>query len=552
MATRGAFRADEERAWGLLRREGTILSLALGIALALQVELVLSKSINWDELFHFSQIHQHLRGEHVQWLQTPHVHLYAWVAQLPGDALTHIRLIRLMMVGFELFVVAVIIDFARRQSSPETGKLVGLLWLTGGFIFSHGFALRADIIATALLMGALWIAFVRPWRIGEFAAIGALTTLAAVATIKSALYLPAFLGVALLRRDDWPVVGRLAIMASAAAVAVMLLVAASAIDLRVATRELMWIVPGSIERMFTAGMFPQGTYLLKQVLIAPILAFAIGFSGLYYWRKGKRDAKHYTWLLLLAPLLSLAVYRNAYPYHYVFLLAPAMLALAPSGEWLRSRLGGGGVAALLIGLALLLNLAEDRTVTARQEVFQQGIHQIFPQPVYYFDDVGIVPDYPRAVPRFASGWGLAGYRAHGRPDYSLAAAAAPVPLFIKQGYALDHLTPSPDDELALLPVDARMLRENYIRHWGIVFVSGKYLPKGVSPQNFTIIAPGIYTVERAALTIDGIRYGVGEIVDLDRGEHRVGPRARDATLRWGRHLPVPDVEWPTGPIFTDY
>src|SRR3990170_791773 len=157
MAAQAAFRPDDERACGLLRREGVVLWLALGVALALQVELVFSKSINWDELFHFSQIHQHLRGEHVQWLQTPHVRLFAWVAQLPGDTLTHIRLIRLMMLAFELFVLAVIIDIARRQSDPETGKLVGLLWLTGGFVFSHGFALRADIVATALLMAALWI-----------------------------------------------------------------------------------------------------------------------------------------------------------------------------------------------------------------------------------------------------------------------------------------------------------------------------------------------------------------------------------------------------------
>lgn len=541
--------AEQSRSW--LRHRTAILWIAIAVAVLLQVELAVSKSINWDEFFHFSQIHQHLRGDPVQWLQTPHVRLFSWVPGLPGDPLTHIRLIRLMLLAFELVVVAVIFDGVRRQSSAECGQLAALLWLTGGFVFTQGFALRADIVATALLMAALWVLLIRPWRIGEFALVGALAALACVATIKSVLWLPAFAGVALLRRDAWPAKKVVALVIPVA-VAIALGGAIASVAAPDAADDVLSLARASADRMFTAGLFPQGPYLLKQILIAPVLSIALAVSAGQHWRSDKRDARAYGSLLLMAPLLTLAIYRNAYPYHIAFVLAPAALAMAPGAEWLRARFGAGPAAVVLLAFALALSFTQDRSVTTRQEAFQQGLSQIFPEPVRYFDDVGVVPNFPRAVPRFASGWALAGYRERGRPDYQLAVSDAPVPLLVRQGYALETLSPAPGDDLALLPDDARFLRENYVRHWGNVYVAGKHLPKADSPATFVMANPGDYTVEGAVLTIDGRRHEVGDVVRLSRGEHHVSPRTRAATLRWGRHLRVPDIQWPDGPVFTDY
>src|SRR3546814_4039904 len=72
-----------------LRRPTAVQLLCAMLAgvLLLQVELVFSKSVNWDEFFHFSQIHQHLLGRPAPWLQAPFVALSFWVPALPGDNL---------------------------------------------------------------------------------------------------------------------------------------------------------------------------------------------------------------------------------------------------------------------------------------------------------------------------------------------------------------------------------------------------------------------------------------------------------------------------------
>ena len=85
-----------------------LILLAAAALLAIQIELLFAKSINWDELFHFSQIHASIRGEHVQLLQTPFVRLFGWVAELPGDYFDHILLVRLLLVPFALLTGAII------------------------------------------------------------------------------------------------------------------------------------------------------------------------------------------------------------------------------------------------------------------------------------------------------------------------------------------------------------------------------------------------------------------------------------------------------------
>src|SRR3546814_4925784 len=90
---------------------------------------------------------------------------------------------------------------ARRFADRETALLCGLIYATGGYVFLHAFALRADMIAAALLMTALWLILCRPLRGREIALILLLVGLAFVSTIKAVLYAPAFLGVLLFRLE---------------------------------------------------------------------------------------------------------------------------------------------------------------------------------------------------------------------------------------------------------------------------------------------------------------------------------------------------------------
>jgi len=261
----------------------TLAMAALALTVLLQVELVFGKSVNWDEYFHFSQIHQHLRGERVQWLQTPYIHLFGWVLSLPGSTVDHIQLIRLMLLPFELVTAAVIFDSTRRMAGKDVALVTTLADLTGGYIFLHGFALRADIIATGLFMGAFWFALWRPLNLGTAAAVLVLGALACIAKVKTLLLAPAFVGVLLMRRSEFPwLTNRLIAMIAGGGVAALALVAISGIS-----PELTRILASSWDRMFTAGLFPQGACLfgLAVTCVTVFSAIYVAWNG----RRAERD-----------------------------------------------------------------------------------------------------------------------------------------------------------------------------------------------------------------------------------------------------------------------
>jgi hypothetical protein len=104
-----------------------------------------------------------------------------------------------------------------------------------------------------------------------------------------------------------------------------------------------------------------------------------------------------------------------------------------------------------------------------------------------------------------------------------------------------------------MPGDERAFKENYIQHWGNVFVAGKRLAAGSEDLAIDVVVPGTYTVEDAAVVIDSVTYAIGSTIELARGPHTVsGERTRDATLRWGDHLARPAYRWPAEPLFTQY
>jgi hypothetical protein len=546
---------------------GTIAKRQLGIAHALiatisvvvlmQVELVFSKSINWDEFFHFSEIHRHLQDRPMLWLQVPYVWLFSWVPSLSGDNITHIQIIRLLILPFELIAVAAIVAAARRFASFEAALVCGLLYITGGYVFLHAFALRSDMIGASLLAVALWIAMRRSPRALEILAIAVLGALAFVATIKSVLYAPAFLGIALARTSNrshrWILLG---VLASSLAAGALLLLVAPVMPDGIVTgtlRDIGLLGRDAAHRMFSAGLFPQPVWLREQILRAPLLAVVVILTVLFILYKRDRTAEERLLLLcLILPLCTIAVYRNAFPYHFVFILPPAVIATAPVIDSLLRRyrwiLPG-----LMLFIAGILSLSEDRSVLPRQRIVLAGLHEIFPEPVTYIDDCGIVGDFPRAVNHYASGWGLVNYRRAGLPTYSMAMESEPVPLVLRDDGILGSLCFDFLHRRALLPEDDRAIRDNYIHHWGKAFVAGKRIAPGSEPQTFQIAVPGSYTIDGGPIVINNVPYDPGSIVELSRGAHTAsGNRPVEVTLRWGNHLPLPEYSWPKGLLFTEF
>lgn len=531
--------------------------LALAAVVAIQAAMVSTRSINWDEFFHYSLIEAHSRGETVTRLQAPFVPLFAWVTDLAGNSVEHIRSIRLMMLPFELAILAAVYGCSRAFVGRGDALLTTLAYVAGGFVLTQMLVLRADPMATALAMSALWLVLHRAGQIAALALAALLLVIAVVCTIKSVFYIFPLAGALLLRRAAFtPRVQRLALATGVIGMfaAVAILVLGQGAFLPQPLAEARTLALASWDRMFGAGLFPNGVYLIGQFARAPFLAAMFVAGCVALWRAPLPRLDRMALFLFLVPLASAIAYRNSYPYHFVFTLAPAMVVAARGAQIARARYGMAACALALLANAAVLAILDDRDTARAQFATVEGVHRIFPDPVVYFDNSGIMGDFPRGVPQFASGWALAGYRDRHRPIYAEAMEQAPVPLLIPSA-ALVHAveaTPAPEAD-SLLPRDARMIRENYIPHWGAVYVAGKVIAPGATARRMNIAVPGRYTVERAAITLDGRRVQPGMVVDLPRGNHSVTPDpAATSILRWGDHLPRPDFAPPTAPLANGY
>ncbi|MFC6582239.1 hypothetical protein [Sulfitobacter aestuariivivens] len=252
-------------------------------------------------------------------------------------------------------------------------------------------------------------------------------------------------------------------------------------------------------------------------------------------------------LALLTPLLIPLFYRNSFEYFYVFMLPPVLVALAPAAEQVvLPRVRFAICVALMVSIGTIIATIRapiDRKIRAAQQQTIAVAHQLFPQPITYFDFSGYLGDYDRALPFMLSGWGLKGYRERGHTAFINAMKRKTIPLLIaNHGYLLTEVSGQAQVEY-FIPEDAQALRENYIHHWGMLWVAGRVVPTGDMPLEIHNRVPGAYTVEGGSIRIDGKLYDAGDLVTLSRSVHAIdGNRKREVTLRWGNNLEIPDEE----------
>jgi hypothetical protein len=110
---------------------------------------------------------------------------------------------------------------------------------------------------------------------------------------------------------------------------------------------------------------------------------------------------------------------------------------------------------------------------------------------------------------------------------------------------------APQGDTALTPNDAAALRDNFIPHWGPIWVAGKRLdPTQGATSNFAVAIPGAYTLEAdEKMLIDGKIFLPGNVLTLTEGVHSY--RGPFAQLRYGEHLPRPPRQPPKA-VFTGF
>jgi len=533
------------------------LWVIFALAILLQLELVVSRPVNWDEFFHLSEAHAFHQGRLTEALQVFYARAFFWLPMLPLDAVDQIRVARLVMLGFELFTLTAIYAMASRFAGRLPGALAALAYVTGGYVFEHGFSYRADPMAAAFLMGALWILLVS--RLEARAILGAalLAGLAALTTIKIVLYAPAFAGVAWLRWREAERPRDMALQLAACGAAALLF---AALFIGATIRSLpdagghsaAKTVSTSGMMMFDRGLFPQWGYGVLQILSAPLLAVMLIVTPFAMAETALSRPQRVALIGLMLPLASLLFYQNAYPYFYAYILPPVMVAAALGIRALIARLSARTLSLALLANALIVSLATPREVLPTQKAVLAAAHEIFPEPVAYFDFPGMIVDFPKANV-FMTVWGMRKYRAGHEASLVDVMAQETVPLLVVNQAGVEVNQSSAGPWKGFLPADAKALREGFIPHWGPLWVAGRRFPDEAAAGSFEIYAPGIYTVEGATARIDGQLYAAGQTIDLARGLHRFEPGADGETLlRWGDHLRRPAAAFDGGPLLKDF
>lgn len=530
---------------------------ALAFAIVLQFELVINRPINWDEFFHLSEAHAFHQWRLAEVLQVLYARAFFWLPMLSGDPIDQIRVARLVMFGFELFTLLAIYAMGRRFGGQLPAAFAALAYVTGGYVFQHGFSYRADPMAAALLMGSLWILLSS--RLDAKAIIGAafLTGLAALTTVKLVFFAPAFAGIAWLRwreaQRPKEMAWRLAAVGGATLLCTALLIGVTILSLpEVGQSSAVKTMSTSARMMFDEGVFPQWKFGVGAVSVAPLLALILLITPFLLTREGLTRPQRVALAALMLPLASLLIYRNAFPYFYSFILPPVMIPAALAIRFLATRFSYEVLAGTFAANALVVSIATPREVLDTQRDVLAAVDLIFPEPVAYFDYSGMIAAFPKANV-FMTGWGMRRYRAGYEESLTQAMGSKVVPLLLVNHAILERNQTGTLPAGVLLPQDERALRGAFIPHWGPVWVAGRRFDRPLAEEGFQVYVPGTYTLEGAPARIDGIVLERGDTIHLARGLHRferIG--GNPATLRWGRHLPRPDHPYGEGDIFRDF
>ncbi len=294
-----------------------------------------------------------------------------------------------------------------------------------------------------------------------------------------------------------------------------------------------------------------------------LLGLVLVGGALVYGERRDR-ARALSVLALAAPLATIYFYRNAWPYFYVSILPGA--CLLAGAVWrrievlaLRRPLLAG---ALALAVAVLVARTgwqwfeanhDERTLPQRDLV--AAVHEIFPEPVPYIDRCGMVSSFSKVGP-FMTSWSMASYRERKTPILEDLIREKQPKLLLANVESLQlkrafRKTPASH---RWLPEDYAILQDNFVHHWGAIWVAGKSLVAPVEEEAlFEILVPGPYTLEaRGLVEIDGNVVEPRAVVMLKQGERRlraVGDKPQNVTLRWGASLPRPPRAPAKGPIF---
>ena len=205
------------------------------------------------------------------------------------------------------------------------------------------------------------------------------------------------------------------------------------------------------------------------------------------------------------------------------------------------------------------NQSIDRTITQKNII--KNVHEMFRDPVPYMDRCNMISSFPMVGIQMTS-WDMEKYTQANRPimrellvnrrPVFLLANIVHLNLSLPRGTVRDIFRIDPLSE-----EDFNVLRDNFIHHWGILYVAGKrfeFRPRERT-RSFRNLIPGVYTIESGGdVWIDSVRYQPGSKIRLGNSTYTITPRTTpmEVVLRWGEDLYRPRDPFPVQPVFFGY
>ncbi len=309
--------------------------------------------------------------------------------------------------------------------------------------------------------------------------------------------------------------------------------------------------------------WPQKQYFLSWITASwpQMLIILAGFCLMCMRHKRQPTVQLKVLVLFTLPILSIFFYRNAYPYFFPFIVAPMMIVVSIGAQEVSenvTKLFANSLFTILLIYMVIYTLGQGYLYSYHHQTGQREIistiHTMFPERTPYIDRNSMISRYPKCG-FFMSSWGIENYRQKGKSIFEQVLEECEPKFLIANSYQLASAMNAESSEeypYSLFDQDAKVLRSNFIHHWGSIWVAGKGFGPGMSPTEFYISIEGIYTVESSEqIILDKQQYNNGDYIFLSKGSHIIGLVPHQVELRFGRHLPRPDFA-PTMPIYFDF
>ena len=571
-----------------VRSETMAARLAYAVLMAagaLYVWHALHWNINWDEFNFLAGIYATQEGREQSGLNDFHSIIYFWLPFVPGNEIDQIIVARVAQLGFFAAAMAVIFMLARKFFIKPIALIVVVLCVTYTDLIRHAFSFRFDTLCLFFSLTAVYL-FYAGKSLMTAAVSGVALAISTLVSVKTVFYIVplGILGLYLIGKRAGPrhQIARLVTLAACAAIFFILVFflrgiagpsgATSAAETGASALETLHRY--GVKMFLTEGLLPKADYLARGmaqnaghwllIFTGLLTASVIAILGV------ARRHQVIMMLVFLLPLASILLYRNSFAYFYVYVLPPAMI---PAGFALDSayRLAtrhSSRIASLLLMAAIAgpvitagqFLLLEPRQGTDKQRRIVSTVHQIFPEGTPYIGAHGMVASFPRHG-FFMSTWGMESYHSRGKPIFQEILREHQPKFLLRTHPALTAVSGVPPDpenlHLKLLQQDQRVLRENFVHHWGPISVPGKRirLDRPHEPTRFELLVSGPYTlVAEHPVIINNNTISPGNVMELEAGIHivysaRAAGNAELITLKWGDKLTIPSREAPPQPLY---